>query len=124
MRNLKQDTEEMDTPEGARWVRRVRRRAGIAPTEGAAWLAVTELRNVGEEFARDLAANDHNVVDLGRSPGDVLHTAALHATNARQGGFGSWTLETYGGGEGRLVLTVKPVWDEEYYLAEEAHGNV
>ena len=107
MRNLAADKAEMDTEADRRWVTRMRRQHGIRPSEPACWLAYVE-----QEWFD--GGSDRHMVELTRSPGDTLATAACIAGDARQNGTGTWTLEVFGDGVTKpKMLRVYPMLDED-----------
>jgi hypothetical protein len=111
MNNLTEDKDEVEETLHS-WVRRERRKKGIAPDEAACWFAyLMEPDNPNSV--------DRAVVALGRSPGDVLASAEMHA-NARGGvrqGTSRWLMDNRAGeredGVYSVYLLVVPEPDEQ-----------
>lgn len=108
MNTLLEDLVEVDGERAKRWVRNTRRDQGIDRDEPSVWVAHVEQAFKGHD--------DSLLVGMGRSPGDVVHTAELYAEArhaARRLGVGTWILEVDGSeGVGPRYLRVRPRPDE------------
>ena len=107
MRDLAEDLLEVQTEKAKRWVRGSRRKYGILPSEAATWIA---------EIAQARPHYDRHLINLGRSPADVILTAEMYAeanSATRRLGIGTWLMEVIGEeGVDPVYLIILPRLDE------------